>query len=108
MKRKKRKNSQFNSNESSSSSSKKNENSHSAPAGLNLKTRVLPRKSQGRQAGFISGGTVNGLLKSEIRQRILSARQHRQKSLQSQLTLALQQNAVQTIRIFLCSEKLEC
>lgn len=50
---------------------------------------MLQRKSQNRP--IMSGGSFNG---SDIRQRVLSARQHRQKSLQNQLNLALQQNSV--------------
>lgn len=59
---------------------------------LNLKGRMLQRKSQCRQAGFFSGST-NGL-NSDIRQRVVSARQHRYKNLQNQLNMVLQHNAV--------------
>ncbi|XP_055322434.1 uncharacterized protein LOC129578224 isoform X2 [Sitodiplosis mosellana] len=75
----------------SSSSSKKNESVYSA-ASLNSKTRMLQRKTQTRQAGFITNGPASGL-NSEIRQRVLSARQHRYRGLQNQLNMALQQNA---------------
>ncbi|XP_031620331.1 kinetochore protein SLK19 [Contarinia nasturtii] len=78
--------------ECSSSSSKKNDGVYSA-SNLILRTRMLQRKSQNRPAGMImSGGSINGL-SSDIRQRVLSARQHRHKSLQNQLNLALQQNS---------------
>ena len=77
---------------SSSSSSKKNENVYSASS-LNLKSRMLQRKTQPRQAAFIANGSAS-VLNSEIRQRVLSARQHRHRGLQNQLNLAQQQNAV--------------
>lgn len=53
---------------------------------------MLQRKSQCRQAGLFSGST-NGL-NSDIRQRVVSARQHRYKNLQNQLNMVLQHNAV--------------
>lgn len=77
---------------SSSSSSKRNESSYSATS-LNAGPRMLQRKSQARDASFISSA-IRASLGSDIRQRVLSARQHRQKSLQNQLNVALQQNAV--------------
>lgn len=54
---------------------------------------MLQRKSQTRQAGFITNAPASGL-NSEIRQRVLSARQHRYRGLQNQLNMAQQQNAV--------------
>lgn len=54
---------------------------------------MLHRKNDARQGGFISAG-INDGLSSDIRQRVLSARQHRSKNLQNQLNMALQQNAV--------------
>lgn len=77
---------------SSSTSSKKNENVYSATI-ANLKSRMLQRKTQTRQAALIANGSAGGL-NSEIRQRVLSARQHRYRGLQNQLNLAQQQNAV--------------
>lgn len=82
---------------SSSSSSKRNDIAYSM-SGLNLRGRVLQRKSQNRQAGFIAGSISSGL-NSDIRQRVASARQHRYKSLQNQLNLALQHNAVRNCLI---------
>lgn len=52
---------------------------------------MLHRKSQYRQAGFISTGLTNG---PDVRQRVLSARLHRYKTMQNQLNEVLQQNAV--------------
>lgn len=75
---------------SSSSSSKKNESVYSAASS---NSRMLHRKTQSRQAGFITNGPTGGL-NSDIRQRVLSARQHRYRGLQNQLNMALQQNAV--------------
>lgn len=54
---------------------------------------MLQRKTQSRQAAFITNGSASGL-NSEIRQRVLSARQHRYRGLQNQLNLLQQQNAV--------------
>lgn len=60
---------------------------------LNLNRRLMQRKNQNRQSGFMSGTTD---INTDIRQRVLSARQNRHKTLQSQLNLVLQQNSVQT------------
>lgn len=82
-----------------------NIHSSSAPSkkpdspGFNLRHRMLQRKVQSRQAGFMSASTVS-TTNSDVRQRVLSARQHRQKSLQNQLNVALQQNAVNGIKHF--------
>lgn len=59
--------------------------------GLNLRRRTLQRKPQNRP--LMSGAIANGRT-SDTRQRILSARQNRQKSIQNQLSVVLQQNAV--------------
>lgn len=63
-------------------------------SGSSCKRRVgsvpgLKRKSQNRPSVAIASSLI-----SESRQRVMSARQHRQKSLQNQLSELLQQNAV--------------
>lgn len=65
---------------------------------LNLKRRLLQRKPQNRP--LLSGVVSNGRT-SDARQRILSARQQRQKSIQNQLNVVLQQNAVIIIQLLL-------
>lgn len=59
---------------------------------LNFKPRLVQRKNPSRQSGFMTGSSG---ISTDIRQRVLSARQNRHKDLQSQLNLVLQQNAVQ-------------
>lgn len=59
----------------------------------NFNIKLIQRKFPLRQPTMMSGVTAKrvGL---EIRQRVLSARQHRQKNVQNQLNVALKMNAV--------------
>lgn len=59
---------------------------------------MVQRKLQMRQPAFTSVASAKRV-SSEIRQRVLSARQHRQKNLQNQLNVAMKINAVNTIYV---------
>lgn len=59
----------------------------------NFNIKLVQRKLQMRQPPLTSIVSTKRV-SSEIRQRVLSARQHRQKNLQNQLNVALKMNAV--------------
>lgn len=73
-----------------SSTSKSSESLYSSNS-ASSKSTMLRRKSIGRYSGIMSGNN------SEIRQRVVSARLHRFKSLQNQLSDALQHITVNTL-----------
>lgn len=73
-----------------SSLPKKESNNLATP---NFNIKLIQRKFPLRQPTMMSGVTAKRV-GSEIRQRVLSARQHRQKNVQNQLNVALKMNAV--------------
>lgn len=72
---------------------KTTESNNSTP---NFNIKLAQRKLQMRQPAFTSVASAKRV-GSEIRQRVLSARQHRQKNLQNQLNVAMKMNAVNVI-----------
>lgn len=82
-----------------SASSKSSESLFSASS-INSKTRILHRRSH---SGFISLASPHT---SDVRQRVLSARQHRFRALQNKLNEVLQENAVRIPNPFLPSHSL--
>lgn len=64
----------------------------------NFNIKLVQRKLQMRQPPLTSIVSTKRV-SSEIRQRVLSARQHRQKNLQNQLNVALKMNAVKRKRV---------